>query len=82
MLGLFIPLQQGAWSPSTWPRSTSWSFEYNAECTISQSDVGRCERAGDAYKQRWAQRMEWTRTTTLAQSMDRAQQFAGGKKSQ
>jgi hypothetical protein len=30
MLGLFLPLQQGAWSPSTWTRGTSWSFGYNA----------------------------------------------------
>src|SRR5260370_16848231 len=40
MLGLFIPLQQGAWSPSTWTRSTSWSFEYNAECTVRAEELG------------------------------------------
>jgi dimethylsulfone monooxygenase len=40
MLGLFIPLQQGAWSPSTWPRGTSWSFEYNAECTVRAEELG------------------------------------------
>src|SRR5262245_26482223 len=40
MLGLFIPLQQGAWSPSTWRRGTSWSFEYNAECTVRAEELG------------------------------------------
>ena len=40
MLGLFIPLQQGAWSPSTWRRDTSWSFEYNAECTVRADELG------------------------------------------
>jgi len=40
MLGLFIPLQQGAWSPSTFPRGTSWSFEYNAECTVRAEELG------------------------------------------
>lgn len=32
MLGLFLPLQSGAWSPSTAPRGTSWTFDYNARC--------------------------------------------------
>jgi FMNH2-dependent dimethyl sulfone monooxygenase len=40
ILGLFIPLQQGAWSPSTWTRGTSWSFEYNAECTVRAEEFG------------------------------------------
>jgi FMNH2-dependent dimethyl sulfone monooxygenase len=40
MLGLFIPLQQGAWSPSTWRRGTSWSFEYNAECAVRAEELG------------------------------------------
>src|SRR5260370_4710634 len=40
MLGLFIPVQQGAWSPSTWARSTSWRFEYNAECTVRAEERG------------------------------------------
>jgi FMNH2-dependent dimethyl sulfone monooxygenase len=40
MLGLFIPLQQGAWSPSTLPRGTSWSFEYNAECAVRADELG------------------------------------------
>jgi alkanesulfonate monooxygenase SsuD/methylene tetrahydromethanopterin reductase-like flavin-dependent oxidoreductase (luciferase family) len=33
ILGLFLPLQEGAWSPSTAPRGTSWTFDYNARCT-------------------------------------------------
>lgn len=33
MLGLFLPVQDGAWSPSTAPRGTTWTFDYNARCT-------------------------------------------------
>jgi len=40
MLGLFLPLQQGAWSPSTWARDTSWSFDYNAECAVRADELG------------------------------------------
>src|SRR5262249_55312633 len=40
MLGLFIPLQEGGWSPSTWTRSTSWSFPYNAECAVRADELG------------------------------------------
>jgi len=40
MLGLFIPLQQGAWSPSTLARGTSWDFEYNAECAVRADEFG------------------------------------------
>src|SRR5215510_8654442 len=40
MLGLFIPLQQGAWSPSTWTRGTSWDFDYNAECAVRAEELG------------------------------------------
>lgn len=40
MLGLFIPLQQGAWTPSKAPRGTDWSFEYNAECTVRADELG------------------------------------------
>lgn len=40
MLGLFIPLQQGAWSPSTWQRGTHWGFDYNAECTVRAEEFG------------------------------------------
>jgi len=40
MMGLFIPLQQGAWSPSTAPRGTHWGFEYNADCTVRAEELG------------------------------------------
>src|SRR5262245_21296031 len=40
MLGLFLPLQQGAWSPSMWTRGTSWSFAYNAECAVRADERG------------------------------------------
>ena len=40
ILGLFLPLQSGAWSPSTAPRNTAWSFDYNAECTIRAEELG------------------------------------------
>jgi FMNH2-dependent dimethyl sulfone monooxygenase len=40
MLGLFLPLQSGAWSPSTAPRKTSWTFDYNAKCTLRAEALG------------------------------------------
>lgn len=40
MLGLFLPIQSGGWSPSTTPRGTDWSFDYNAALTQ------RCEALG------------------------------------
>ncbi len=40
MLGLFLPIQQGAWSPSLAPRSTDWTFEYNARCTVMAERLG------------------------------------------
>ncbi len=40
MLGLFLPLQSGAWSPSLAPRATSWTFDYNAKCTIRAEELG------------------------------------------
>jgi FMNH2-dependent dimethyl sulfone monooxygenase len=39
-LGLFLPMQQGAWSPSTAPRSTSWTFDYIARCTRRAEELG------------------------------------------
>ena len=33
MLGLFLPLQTGAFSQSTLPRATQWDFEYNRHLT-------------------------------------------------
>ncbi|HTQ34252.1 MAG TPA: LLM class flavin-dependent oxidoreductase [Stellaceae bacterium] len=40
LLGLFLPMQQGAWSPSTAPRSTSWTFDYIARCTQMAEELG------------------------------------------
>lgn len=40
MLGLFLPIQSGAWSPSTAPRDTSWTFDYNARCTVMAEELG------------------------------------------
>ncbi len=40
MLGLFLPIQSGGWSPSLEPRGTDWSFDYNAALTR------RCEELG------------------------------------
>ena len=33
MVGLFLPIQSGGWTPSTLPRTTSWTFDYNAALT-------------------------------------------------
>ncbi len=40
MLGLFLPHQQGAWTPSKAPRETSWEFGYNAELAIRAEESG------------------------------------------
>ena len=40
ILGLFLPLQSGAWSPSSAPRETSWTFDYNARCTVLAEKLG------------------------------------------
>src|SRR6202008_775006 len=40
LLGLFLPMQEGAWSPSAAPRSTSWTFDYIKECTIRAEALG------------------------------------------
>ena len=40
MLGLFLPHQSGAWTPSTAPRETSWTFEYNAELAVRAEEIG------------------------------------------
>ena len=40
IVGLFLPHQQGAWSPSKAPRSTDWNFMYNAECAIRAEEMG------------------------------------------
>ena len=40
MLGLFLPHQEGAWTPSTTPRKTSWQFEYNAGPAVRADEAG------------------------------------------
>jgi len=40
LLGLFLPMQQGAWSPSRAPRSTSWTFDYIASCATRAEEFG------------------------------------------
>ncbi|GAA4536741.1 LLM class flavin-dependent oxidoreductase [Pseudonocardia xishanensis] len=40
ILGLFLPLQEGAWSPSSAPRETSWTYEYNAQCAVEAERYG------------------------------------------
>ena len=45
MLGLFLPLQSGAWSPSTAPRETSWTFDYNVACAQRAEALGAQIRA-------------------------------------
>jgi FMNH2-dependent dimethyl sulfone monooxygenase len=40
LLGLFLPMQQGAWSPSKAPRSTSWEFGYIARCATLAEAFG------------------------------------------
>ena len=52
MLGLFLPHQQGAWSPSRAPRATSWTFDYNAACAtkavIELDGCMTCLNCGDS----------------------------------
>jgi FMNH2-dependent dimethyl sulfone monooxygenase len=40
ILGLFLPMQEGAWSPSRAPRATSWTFDYLAKCTLMAEALG------------------------------------------
>ena len=40
ILGLFLPMQEGAWSPSRAPRSTSWTFDYLSKCTLQAEEFG------------------------------------------
>lgn len=40
MLGLFLPHQEGAWTPSKTPRTTSWQFEYNARLAVRADEAG------------------------------------------
>ncbi len=40
ILGLFLPIQDGGWSPSTLPRTTTWTFDYNAALTKRAEALG------------------------------------------
>lgn len=40
MLGLFLPIQNGGWTPSTAPRGTDWTYDYNAELTVRAEELG------------------------------------------
>ncbi|SDV50687.1 LLM class flavin-dependent oxidoreductase [Chitinasiproducens palmae] len=40
LLGVFLPLQNGAWSQSTYPRGTGWSFEYNRALVRRADELG------------------------------------------
>ena len=40
LLGLFLPLQNGDWSPSKLARTTDWQFEYNKQLTIDAEKLG------------------------------------------
>ncbi|MEK6420839.1 MAG: LLM class flavin-dependent oxidoreductase [Burkholderia gladioli] len=40
LLGLFLPIQSGGWSPSTLPRGTDWRFDYNRRLTLQAEALG------------------------------------------
>jgi FMNH2-dependent dimethyl sulfone monooxygenase len=40
MLGLFLPIQSGGWTASTLPRTTTWTFDYNAALARQAEDLG------------------------------------------
>lgn len=40
LLGLFLPIQNGGWSTSTLPRTTTWTFDYNAALTLKAEVLG------------------------------------------
>ncbi|HUC18024.1 MAG TPA: LLM class flavin-dependent oxidoreductase [Acetobacteraceae bacterium] len=40
MLGLFLPIQAGGWTASRLPRTTSWTFDYNAALTRRAEALG------------------------------------------
>lgn len=40
ILGLFLPLQSGAWTPTTAARGTDWSFDYNARLMVRADELG------------------------------------------
>ncbi|HEY0209904.1 LLM class flavin-dependent oxidoreductase [Acerihabitans sp.] len=40
MLGLFLPIHNGGWTISTYPRGTDWTFDYNAALTRQAEALG------------------------------------------
>lgn len=40
MLGLFLPIQNGGWTPSAAPRGTDWTFDYNARLVVRAEELG------------------------------------------
>jgi FMNH2-dependent dimethyl sulfone monooxygenase len=40
MLGLFLPIQNGGWTPSSAPRGTDWGFDYNSKLTVRAEELG------------------------------------------
>jgi len=40
MLGLFLPIQAGGWTASTLPRTTTWTFDYNAALARQAEALG------------------------------------------
>jgi len=40
LLGLFLPIQAGGWSASTLPRTTDWTFDYNAALVAKAEALG------------------------------------------
>ena len=40
MLGLFLPIQNGGWTPSSASRGTDWGFDYNSKLTVRAEELG------------------------------------------
>ena|SRR5215472_6419241 len=40
ILGLFLPVQSSGWSASLLPRTTDWTFDYNAALTRRAEELG------------------------------------------
>lgn len=40
MLGLFLPIHNGGWTMSSYPRATDWTFDYNADLTRQAEALG------------------------------------------
>ena len=40
MMGLFLPIQNGGWTPSSAPRGTDWTFDYNARLVVRAEEIG------------------------------------------